>query len=1206
MPTREPTLTLGNYRLVEELGRGGMGVVYRAEHVETGEPCAIKTVRVPDEGMLQSLRREIHALSRVTHPGVVRILGWGTEGGLPWYAMELIDGRPLRAHLARAVVRRHADEDPGLTTTQKVKLTSAHLSAAEVAELTRPQHPTTPSTDEAPAAATAAAPGGPRTRPPPPLTARGLHGILTVLRRVCTPLAYLHGEGIVHRDLKPGNIVIRTGSEQPVLVDFGLVARFGGPLSREVLEVSAVSMGTIDYMAPEQIRGELVDARADLYALGCVLYEMLCGSPPFRGGSGADVARAHLRVEPTPPSQVTGGIPPEVDELLARLLAKDPHERLGYAAELEQALADLGAANGVFPAAPVPRPYLYRPGFAGRRLALAQLEQQVARLGDGAGGLVVIGGESGVGKTRLAIEAARSAARSEVRVLAGECRPAGLEGAGILPLHAWKPILEAVADHCRQHGPEEAERVLGRRAGVLAHHAPALGDLPGLEHHPPPERLPSFAALLRLYNYLTRTLVAWAERRPLLAVLDDLQWADELTLGHLDFLVQGDLLANAPLLLLCTCRAEETTPALEELLAHPSVTRLDLGRLETEDVSAIAGDMLALPDVPEELGQFLARESEGNPFFAAEYLRAAVEEGYLCREAATGWRVELGSDDLRIPRSLLDLVERRLQGLPAVALEVTRAAAVVGREVPVAVLEHMVAVPEQELLGAVGELVRRQVLEDAGGGRLRFTHDKIREATHQALADEALRDWHRRAALALEDVAAAELDLHLAALGQHWELGGDEARAREYYARGASRAVEQDARVEAERLIRAFLRLAREPGPKRVDAHMLLGRECLHMRGDNEGALAAYRTAIAEAEELGARELLARGWGGVANLLSMTGQLEEAQAASDQALALFREAGDRLNEGRILSDRAVLEQLQGDRAGGEGLLEEALAIFQSAGADRAVGIALGNLATHLQDTGRLDEAQRLSEKAVQLNRQHGPRTAEAGNLCNLAQLHRIRGRAAEAWRCLEEARRIMRETGDVRGEAFVLNTMATDLKERGELSQAEQLQREVLQIRSEIADRRGLGVTGNGLAEVLILQGRLPEARAAAREALRILVELQDSRFASVVRVTLATVLRLQGEYDEALALLESARVWQEDNHLRLDLLATLLELGHVTLARGGDARPYLDEARALGARVGMPPGSDLGQALARLERAAFAGEPLVHGQCPDDLPPPP
>ncbi len=197
--------------------------------------------------------------------------------------------------------------------------------------------------------------------------------VATVFRRLCEPLAYVHGNGVVHKDLSPANVFL-VGDDRPVLFDFGLAARRSRPSggAREILDLGGVARGTAHYMAPEQARGQPVDARADVYALGCMLYEALCGRPPFLGDSAAAVLMQHVCDEPVPPSQLSRRVPAELDDLLLRMLAKLPRDRIGYVEDVASALEAIatppgqGATGELAEASPRPRAYTYRPGLAGR------------------------------------------------------------------------------------------------------------------------------------------------------------------------------------------------------------------------------------------------------------------------------------------------------------------------------------------------------------------------------------------------------------------------------------------------------------------------------------------------------------------------------------------------------------------------------------------------------------------------------------------------------------------------------------------------------------------------------------------------------------------------------------------------------------------------------------------------------------------------
>lgn len=279
---------LGSYRLVERIGQGGMGEVWKAEHRLFARPAAIKLITA--RGMLEPsdrvaeerFRREAQVAAGLRSPHTIQLYDFGiTRDRRLYYVMELLDGCDLESLVARY-------------------------------------------------------------GPQPP--ARVAH----VLRQACRSLAEAHAAGLVHRDIKPANLHIgRVGLEYDFIkvLDFGLVKRQAGLRHGDVeLTAPEAMSGTPAYMAPEMASGEPVDGRTDLYALGCVGYFLLTGERPFAGDHPMQVILHHIRSEPVPPSLRLGRpVPAELERLLMRCLAKDPAGRPGDAAALAEALCGAGA-----------------------------------------------------------------------------------------------------------------------------------------------------------------------------------------------------------------------------------------------------------------------------------------------------------------------------------------------------------------------------------------------------------------------------------------------------------------------------------------------------------------------------------------------------------------------------------------------------------------------------------------------------------------------------------------------------------------------------------------------------------------------------------------------------------------------------------------------------------------------------------------------
>jgi serine/threonine protein kinase/tetratricopeptide (TPR) repeat protein len=818
-----PATAIGPYQVLATLGRGAMGVVYRALHPESGKVVAIKTLALPDATAVAALRQEIAFLRRQRHPGIVSVLDDGMLDSSPWFAMEFLQGLTLQQYCRALRAGTDPRAEPG----------SRPLGARE-----------------------ASAPQAGALQP------AALQAIVELYIELCSPLSFLHRAGIVHCDLAPNNVIVRADG-QPVLIDFGLVSRATGAIGRESLEVGGLFRGTLPYIAPELIRGRLPDARADLYALGCNLFESLTGRPPFLETTVSAYARAHLEQPAPVASSLAPAVPRALDELLQALLEKRPADRLGDAEVVADLLARILAKPGRARGRQTWTPYLFRPRMIGRRPIVERIERQRESVARGHGALILLSGESGIGKTFLASELARASANEGFRVVTGECSavapmPERQRHVSVRALQPFAGLIQKALDQQReQASAQAAPSGLPRAFQILSRYLPGRDDESGAREEPLAS-LPPEAERERVLHAVREMLELMMTGSPLLLVLDDLQWADELSLTVLSDLAQR-FVRERPLLILGFSRSEEASAELLQLRGVSGVESIEIGRLGSSSIGKLTSELLSGP-AAEGLVLAVDAASEGNPFFVAECLREAAARGLLSY-GAKGWALEATASEkqgsstlpaaLPLPRSSFELIERRLHLLDAATQRAVEAAAVLGRSFSVADLAIANASPISQCELWVDDMVRGQLVTRLGDGSARFTHDKLREAAYARIETRRRGLLHARAAHALESKygGTPEYAARRGELAHHYEQCKDFAKAIDCLEAAGEHALDRSAGAEAARYFRAALAFdARSQQlvsvARRAYWHRRIG-DALQSIGDLSGSKSALLDAVA-------------------------------------------------------------------------------------------------------------------------------------------------------------------------------------------------------------------------------------------------------------------------------------------------------------------------------------------------------------------------
>ncbi len=338
-------MPLGDFHLLREIGRGGMGVVYEAEQLSLGRRVALKVLPFAstlDAKQLQRFKNEAQSAAHLHHPNIVQVFATGCERGVHYYAMQLIDGHTLAAFIAelRAQAQGEHKSAEVLTTLYQGALP---IPVAQQAA-NRQRQPTGESAPDSRATAAAAAP---LAMPPAalretnPVAGMPTEGAVTQASffqlaawlgiQAAEALEHAHQLGIVHRDIKPANLLM-DGRGNLWVADFGLAHC----QSQAGLTMSGDLVGTLRYMSPEQALGQrlLVDHRTDIYSLGVTLYELLTLEPPFAGNDRQELLRQIAFEEPMPPRRLNKAIPTELETIVLKAMAKEPVERYASARDL--------------------------------------------------------------------------------------------------------------------------------------------------------------------------------------------------------------------------------------------------------------------------------------------------------------------------------------------------------------------------------------------------------------------------------------------------------------------------------------------------------------------------------------------------------------------------------------------------------------------------------------------------------------------------------------------------------------------------------------------------------------------------------------------------------------------------------------------------------------------------------------------------------
>jgi adenylate cyclase len=728
----------------------------------------------------------------------------------------------------------------------------------------------------------------------------------------------------------------------------------------------------------------------------------------------------------------------------------------------------------------------------------AELDQLCALmkafLDDRRGRLVTIQGEAGLGKSRLVSEWLSTAPSGEVVIWHGRGLPyAQGVGYGIFRSLLWDVRL------AYPPGAEWDAQVSSDLKPFLQQIVSGLD--PGesvTSHHLEPERVKQLTVLA-----LREWVLGEARKRPVVLVLEDFHWADNLSLDALQSLI--GVIHEAPVLLCVTARPQPENPlslmapSVEERLAAPMDLALELKPLSPENSRALLEHLVDLSGMPEHLVNTILTRAEGNPFYIEEFVRMLIEKGALSLGDGQ-WQVSSTVEwqTLEISATLRGLMMARVDRLPESLRQVLRDAAVIGVQFDARLLGeverrlHGIAnvMPLLERLTALGMVVERP---QAGEKMYAFRHLLTQETIYNSLLRSQRPTLHRTVAECIEYLYAEDLRNHAEVLALHYDRAYVRTKAMRYALLAGERARERFANRDAIEYYSRALQISQHLGgygAERWQAAIGLGEVLQHV-GEYDEAIACYQAALEEWSDAAPQS---RAWAmlRLGQVWDKRGELEEAEGWLRQALAQLSQASVKLPELRaqIYSELGWLSLRRGDMAAARDWLGQGLDLVGTVGRYEVLSSIFDRLGAVHYQRGEWKQASECVERALQHRSRLGDIVGYASSLNSLARIKWASGDWDGALADYERAVVLYERIGEVEGLAQVYTNLGVLYTDRGEWARAEENLQKSFEIAQRIAHPYDLACAHLDLGRFYMVQGRWDECSQHLNAAVPLYIEV--------------------------------------------------------------------------------------------------------------------
>jgi ABC-type transport system substrate-binding protein len=788
------TKLANRYEIIREIGRGGMGVVYLAHDPFLEREVAVKVV-MPDivtPETIERFKREARVVAKMDHRSIVSVYDTGEDQGSLFFVMPFVSGTNLRT----------------LLRNQSVSLGE----------------------------------------------------LVDIGAQVASALNYSHSRGIIHRDIKPENIMVERERSEEIRVrvmDFGLAV---AP-EQHRLTGTATVVGTMIYMSPEQVTGKQIDSKSDIYSLGTVLYECVTGQPPFSGEMQALVYRISNEI-PLPPRALQPQLDDDLEELLLRCLEKDPAKRPSGRELFEKLsryrthLIDSGKYITMLPTATALsihyKKAVARP-FVGRDKEFAELQRRLNAALAGECQLVFIGGEAGIGKTRLLEELETLAKARSIQLLHGHF--AEIDRA--LPYHAY---CETIQEYFRNRSSLAPPADFSDLAADLSSLFPVLGEVKELS--PSGETAQShtersikrFEDRTYIFELLAKTITRMAGGNPLILLLEELHAAD-VSVEGLDYIVRR--LALTPTLIVGTYRTTDIDKRhpvhkmISSFKRDKQFAALQLGPLTPSGHREFLEKLMGGAGIEDTLASKFYEATEGNPYFTNELVRSLIDSGGIVKDNTGVYKLssETALSIEELPATIQQTIEERLARLPAEQLELLSTASILGKRFDFNDLVLM-APEKTNLENNLEQLLISGFIEEdrqSHGLHFSFSSGVLRDFLYGSIPRLRRRMLHRKYAEELEKRNEGRLERVSDLLFEHYSGADIPEKVIQFGFLLAQKSLESWSPEDTIGILKTVLDFLEYAGDenssKKAESKVLLA-SAHRMRGDVEAALRECEEAV--------------------------------------------------------------------------------------------------------------------------------------------------------------------------------------------------------------------------------------------------------------------------------------------------------------------------------------------------------------------------